>query len=178
MAPVPELSPPLSEAATPRPAASGLAGRELVVQIRRLLVVTLVACLVYPAFIGGSRSFCPGGFDAAGGFVDRNGQPTDFAPQCLSLQTGPSPVVFAAIAAIVLLTLGRVIRVADDLESVTRMLRRAALAIMIVTGLSLVIAQVWFALLPVAEWSPETGLFFVFPFPFAGVEMTVAPLTP
>lgn len=164
--------------ATPDTVVPALAGRELVVQIRRLLVITLVACLVYPAFIGGSRSVCAGGFDADGGFIDRNGQPTDLAPQCLSLQMSPGPIVFAAIAAIVLLTVGRVIRVANDLESATRMLRRAGLAIMLVTGLSLVIAQVWFALLPVTEWDPATGYFFLFPFPFASVDVTVAPLTP
>ncbi|WJL94670.1 hypothetical protein QSU92_11905 [Microbacterium sp. ET2] len=173
---MPQLSPPLPAAA---PGLTGsFAGRELVVQIRRLLVVTLVTCLVYAGFTRASRSFCPGGFDADGGFIDGNGQPTDLAPECLSLQMGPSPVVFIAVAAIVLLTLGRVIRVADGLESATRMLRRAALAIMIVAGLSLVIAQVWFALLPVAEWDPEAGYFFLFPFPFAGVEVTITPLTP
>lgn len=175
---MPTLSPPQPDAAAPRTPAPGLAGRELVVQIRRLLVVTLVACLFYPVFIGGSRSFCPGGFDADGGFVDRDGQTTDLAPQCLSLQMGPGPFIFAAIAAIVLVTLGRVIRVADDLESATRMLRRAALAIMIVAGLSVVIAQVWFALLPVTEWDPASGYFFLFPFPFASVDLTITPLTP
>lgn len=178
VAAVPQLSPPAPDAATiPRPR-TALAGREIVVQIRRLLIVTLVVCLVYPTFIGASSSVCAGGFDADGGFLDGKGQPTETAPECLSLQMGPSPLVFAAIAAIVLVTLGRVIRVANDLESATRMLRRAALAIMIVGGVSVVVAQVWFGLLPVREWDPQSGYFFLFPFPFASVDLTVAPLAP
>ncbi|WP_124291650.1 hypothetical protein [Microbacterium sp. ABRD28] len=175
---MPTFSPPQPDAAAPRAPAPGLAGRELVVQIRRLLVVTLVACVIYPGFTRASSASCLGGFGAEGGFIDGNGQPTDIVPQCLSLQMGPGPFVFAAIAAIVLVTLGRVIRVADDLESATRMLRRAALAIMIVAGLSVVIAQVWFALLPVRDWDPASGYFFLFPFPFASVDLTITPLTP
>ncbi|WP_322410003.1 hypothetical protein [Microbacterium invictum] len=164
--------------ASPAIATPAIAGRELVIQIRRLLVVTLVACVIYPGLTRASSASCAGGFGADGGFIDGSGQPTDIVPQCLSVELMPSPLVFAAIAAIVLLTLGRVIRVATDLESATRMLRRAALAIMIVTGVSVVIAQVWFALLPVTDWDPQAGYFFVFPFPFASVDLTITPLTP
>jgi hypothetical protein len=141
-----------------------------------LLVVAVVAAFIYAAFAQATSGACAGGFTGGGGFVDRLGQETDVAPQCLSLQMGPSPFVLLAMAMIVLWAVRRVARWAVDEQAAVRTTDRATLAVAVVAGASLVIAQVWFALLPIGTWDPAGDSLLIYPFPFASVEMSVEPM--
>ncbi|UNK69589.1 hypothetical protein [Microbacterium sp. H1-D42] len=152
---------------------SALPGFEVVARIRRLLVVGVLAALGYAAFMSASKGFCPGGV-SDGGFIDAAGNPTDVAPTCVNLTLRPSPLILAAIAVIVFWALTRVLRRAVDVPSAIRIVDRAAAAIVILVVASVVISQVWFALIPLTDWD-GTGTFF-YPFPFGSVDMQTSPM--
>lgn len=76
---------------TPATAATGLPGVAVIAEIRRVLITALVAVFVYSTLMVASRSYCPGGVDGSGGFIDSAGQPTDQAPVCMDLTLRPSP---------------------------------------------------------------------------------------
>lgn len=164
-----------SDLAAVAPSVSLLPGAAVVARIRRLVVAALIAGVGYATFAAASRAYCPGGFSADGGFVDAAGDPTDVAPQCISVTLRPSPLVLIAIAVIVVWALHAVLRRAADEASALRILDRATLIVAIVAVASLVISQVWFALIPITEWF-DTGVL-VFPFPFGLVDMVVGPMT-
>lgn len=153
-------------------AASPSAGAPVIARIRRLVIAALVAGFGYAALTQASSSYCPGGFDSDGNYVDWAGNATDVVPSCVNLALRPSPFVLIAIAAIVVWALGAVIRRATDETAALRLIDRAALAVIIVAAASLFISQVWFGLLPVTSWD-GTGTF-VYPFPFGSVEMTTS----
>ncbi|GAA1923630.1 hypothetical protein GCM10009775_14990 [Microbacterium aoyamense] len=152
-----------------------LPGAPIIARIRRLIWTAIGSALVYSTFISASKGGCPGGVDADGGFVDANGVATEIAPMCTSLTMRPSWIVLVALAAIVLGVLGRVLRRAEDETAALRMLDRAALAIMVIAGASIVIAQVWFAMIPLDGFG-GTGTY-VYPFPFGAVELDTYPMT-
>ncbi|MGV8882092.1 MAG: hypothetical protein ACOH19_08040 [Rhodoglobus sp.] len=153
---------------------SSIPGAEVVARVRRLLVVGLVAAFGYSIFMTGSKGYCPGGVSADGSFVDAAGNATDIAPRCINLTLEPSWLVFLAVAAIACGALTMVLRRAADIHSAIRYLDRAAAAIAIIAGASVVISQIWFAMIPITDWD-GTGTFF-FPFPFGSVDVEIEPM--
>lgn len=154
---------------------TSLPGAEIIARIRRLLVVGLLAAAGYSMFATAGAGYCPGGVDADGGFIDAAGNATDTAPMCITLTLRPSALVFIAVAAIAFGAITLVLRRAVDVPSALRYLDRAAAAIVIITVASVVISQIWFALIPITEWD-GTGAFF-YPFPFGSVEMDTQPMS-
>lgn len=159
---------------TLQPVAS-LPGADIIARIRRLLIVSLIAAVGYSMFATAGAGYCPGGVDADGNFIDAAGSATDTAPMCITLTLRPSALVLIAVAAIALGAITMVLRRATDVPSAIRFLDRAAAAIAAVTVVSVVISQVWFALIPITDWD-GTGTFF-YPFPFGSVDMQVEPMT-
>ncbi|WP_349897859.1 hypothetical protein [Parafrigoribacterium soli] len=148
----------------------------IVAQIRRLLVVALVSGVLYAVILHASKAYCAGGIDADGGFTDAAGNAVAAAPMCVTLTLAPSPIVYLAIAFIVLLAVSKVINKAPDLEAARHTLGRATVVIGILVLVSVVVAQLWFAFIPITEWS-ETGSYaFFYPFPFGSVDMTTTPM--
>lgn len=137
-----------------------LAGAPIIARIRRLIIVALVAGAAYAMLATAQRWQCIGG-SAAG------------AETCTSMQIGPSPVILFAIATIVVVSLGRVLRRAVDEPSAVRIIDRAAIAIAIAAAACGVIAQVWFWALPAPD--PSGPFTLVFPFPFASGSLTTTP---
>lgn len=149
-----------------------LPGATVIRRIRRVLVVSVLAALVFPAFMGGSRGRCFGGIDGEGGFVDSSGQAVDEAPRCVQLALGPNPLLFVGIALIVLLAIGRVIRAADE-PAALRTLDRAAILVVVLVLAAAVISQVWFRMVPMEAFNSESwSLFSPFPFGIIDVEIT------
>ena len=142
-------------------------GAEIVDRIRRLIIVALVAGVAYSVLTAAGKGYC------AGGFTDAAGNPVDTVPSCVTLTLRPSPLVYFAIAAIILWALTRVLRKANGVASALRVLDRAAVAVGVLVTVSIVVSQVWFALIPITEWD-GTGTFF-YPFPFGAVDMVSTP---
>lgn len=157
------------------PGTALLPGSVVIARIRRLLYVALAAGVLYSMFVSASKSGCPGGITDTGAFIDANGQPTDIAPVCVNMTLRPSPLVLIAIAAIVLWAIDRVLRRADTEASAVRILDRAALAIMIAAAVSVVIAQVWFALTPL--YGLDGAGTYLWPFPFGSVDLQTSPMS-
>ncbi|WP_282854828.1 hypothetical protein [Microbacterium oxydans] len=156
-------------------AAAGLPGAAVIAEIRRVLITTLVAVFVYSSLMVASRSYCPGGVDGSGGFIDSAGQPTDQAPVCMDLTLRPSPLVYIGIAAIVLITLGRVMKASDE-HTALKKLNRAAIGVSALVGLAIIVSLVWFFLIPMEGFT--SGSWTVFsPFPFASIDVTTTPMT-
>lgn len=149
----------------------------IVARIRRLLVVALASGIAYALFLRASKGYCPGGFDADGGYIDAAGKATSAAPMCVTLTLGPSPIVYAAIAFIVIFALNKVLKKVPDVGAALQILGRATAVVGILIAVSIVIAQVWFALIRVTEWSSSRPYAFYYPFPFGSVDMAIAPIT-
>ena len=149
----------------------------IVARIRRLLVVALAFGIAYALFLRASKGYCPGGFDADGGYIDAAGKATSSAPMCVTLTLGPSPIVYAAIAFIVIVAINKVLKKAPDVEAAMQILGPATAVIGIFVAVSIVIAQVWFALIPVTEWRSSGPHALYYPYPFGSVDIAIAPIT-
>lgn len=156
-------------------AGSSLPGAAVIAKIRRVVIVAVIAALVYPALMVASRSYCPGGVNGSGGFIDSAGQPTDQAPVCIDLTLSPSPLVYIGIAAIVLINLGRVMKASGEHTALTT-LNRAAIGVSALVGLAIIVSLVWFFLIPMEGFT--SGSWTVFsPFPFGSIDVTTTPMT-
>lgn len=144
-------------------------GAPVVVRIRRLVVVAVFAAVAYGVFMSASKGYCPGGVTGDGAFTDAAGRVVEVAPTCINLTLGPSGLIFLAIAAIVIGALTVVLRRANDQASAMRYLDRSAALIAILVVVSVIISQVWFAMIPITEWD-GAGTFF-YPFPFGSVDL-------
>jgi len=164
----------LAQTAPKTVAGPGLHSVAIVAKIRRVLIVAVIVALVFPTLMAASRSYCPGGIDGSGGFIDASGQPTDEAPVCIELALAPSPLVYVGIAAIVLLALGRVMK-ANDEAAALQTLNRAAIGITALVGIGVVVAHVWFFLIPVEGFTAHSWSI-VHPFPFGTIDVTTTPL--
>jgi hypothetical protein len=153
-----------------------LPGAAVIARIRRLISVTVVAGVLYCVFLGASKGGCAGGITGDGGFLDANGDLTDLAPSCVSMSLRPSPLMLLVLAGMVLFALRRVLRRAGDEASAIRILDRTALAVLLVAAVSVVIAQVWFGLIPMYGIG-DSGTY-IWPFPFATVDFVTSPMTP
>ncbi|KAA9147243.1 hypothetical protein F6B41_15405 [Microbacterium lushaniae] len=76
----------------------------------------------------------------------------------------------------VLFALRRVLRRADDEASAIRIIDRTAVAVIVVAVVSVVIAQVWFSLIPL--YGIDDSGTYIWPFPFATVDLVTSPMTP
>lgn len=157
------------------PAAGTLPGAEIIGRIRRLIIVTLLATAAYMTLTGASRGFCPGGITGDGRFLDASGQITDVAPDCITLNLKPSPLVLVALIGLVFWALSAVQRRAVDTASALRYLNRAMVIIVVLALVAGLIAHVWFRILPLETWAETRTL--ISPFPFGSVDMTVSPMT-
>lgn len=162
----------------PSPAAQDtiLPGATIIARLRFLLIVASGAGLVYGAVLKASQGFCPGGLSGDGGYTDAHGQPTTVPPSCITLTLGPSPLVFLALAVIVIVAISRILRRARTQEHAVRIANKAAVVVVAVAAGSLVIAYVWFAFIPVRSWVPDEPYFFLYPFPFGTVDVVIEPL--
>ncbi|WP_314855960.1 hypothetical protein [uncultured Microbacterium sp.] len=147
-------------AAPTAPATSLLAGAPVIARIRRLLVTVVIAGFLYTTLMTAQKQSCPGGSAADG------------QPACTSVVFSPSPIVLLALAVVVFIALGRVLRAGGEAQAL-RILDRTAAVIWVIVIASLVIGYVWFALMPI----PEPGSSFVtfFPFPFASGQISFTP---
>lgn len=166
---------PLPQASPPSVVSGGLPGAMVIAMIRRLLIASLVAAFVYPVFMTSSRGYCAGGFDGDGGFIDSSGRAVDQAPRCVQLALGPSPLVYVAIALVVVLALGRVTKASDELTAL-RTLNRAAIAVLALVPVAIIVSQVWFFLVPLDEFAAGSGSI-ISPFPFGLINVATAPMT-
>jgi hypothetical protein len=150
-----------------------LPGATVLKRVRRLLRRTLGWALVYSILATGSRSTCPGGFDSNGGYLDANGDPTEVAPNCITLTLQPSPLILIVLALVVIGALSSALKKSKTEAEALRYLNSAAVVVGVLVGVCIVVNQVWFSNLPVDEWD---GLHtnFVYPFPFGYVEMEIS----
>lgn len=162
--------PPLAETR-----ASTLPGATVLAGIRRALLWSLIAGVVYSFFMAGSKSYCPGGFDGSGGFIDSEGRPVDQAPVCVSLALQPSVLVYVGIAVILLVAVGRVMRAADE-RAALRTLERAMYGVGVLVAVALVVSNVWFQSIPLEQF--DSGSWSVMsPFPLGVIDVSTAPMT-
>ncbi len=164
----------LTQTAPKNVAGPGLPGIAIIAKIRRVLILAVIAALVYPSVMVASQTYCPGGVDGSGGFIDASGQPTDEAPVCIELTLAPSPLVYIGIAAIVLLALGRVMK-ANDEAAALQTLNRAVIGIVVLVGIGVVVSHLWFSLIPMESFTAHSWSI-VHPFPFGTIDVTTTPL--
>lgn len=158
-----------------KPDTSTVAGVTVLRALRSLVLFASGAALLYAIVSTASRGVCRGGITSGGGFIDADGRATDVAPRCIELALRPSVFVFLAFAGIVLWAFDAIIRRATDQAEALRFVRRAMIWTGAVLVASLVISQVWFALIPVGDWDGvNTG--YLFPFPFGSVSLEITPM--
>lgn len=150
-----------------------LPGAEVVVGIRSLLVWAIVAATMLAVFLRGSMSSCSGGVTGSGGYLDTNGGSTDLVPMCGSVTLSASPLVYAAIALTVVLSLTRILRRADTVERALGILNNARMIIVVLTLVTFVVGYGAFAMLRIDDWSNYSVLF---PFPFATFDISTRPM--
>lgn len=94
---------------------------------------------------------------------------------CVAMSLGPSPLMFIALVVAIIWALSRVLSRADSEEAAIRILDRTAAGIMIVAAASIVVAQVWFALIPLDGINGSGS--YLWPFPFGSVDLQIEPMT-
>lgn len=164
--------PPAPQADT---AVTGLPGAVVIAGIRKMLIWTVVAGVVYSVFMSGSKGICPGGIDANGGFIDADGRSVEQAPLCVSLSLHPSVFVYVGIALIVLFALGRVTK-AVDARAALRTMERAIQGAGLLVAIALVVSHVWFQLTPLEQFSSDSWTYFS-PFPLGVIDVSTDPMT-
>ncbi|MGW9159169.1 hypothetical protein [Microbacterium sp. NPDC055665] len=169
------LTPPPAQAPSADTAVSGLPFAAVIAGIRRTLIWTIVAGLVYATFMTGSKGLCPGGVDANGGFIDADGRSVDQAPLCVSLTLRPSVFVYVGIALIVLIAIGRVAKASDE-RAALRTLERAIQGAGLLVAIALVVSHVWFQLTPLEHFSSGSWSYFS-PFPLGVIDVVTEPMT-
>jgi hypothetical protein len=156
-----------------------LPGREVVARIRRLLVLSLITVSGYSWATTAGRAHCPGGMtvDSSGAtrYLDADQRITDAVPTCANLALGPTWVVPAAIAVIVLVTLGRVLRHSATERDAGDRLRRAGLAIGALAIGAVLVAHAVFWSVPLLEWDGGE-LSYPASFPVGSIELTIKEL--
>lgn len=150
-----------------------LPGAEVVAGIRSLLIWAIVAVGMLATLISGGMSSCSGGIDGGGRFLDADGRVTDVAPMCGSVTVSASPLVYVAIALVVLWSLTRVQHRATTVEHALRMVNNARLVILVLTLTTFVVAYWAISTVHVDDWSSYSLLA---PFPFASFDVSTHPM--
>lgn len=148
-------------------------GAAIIVGIRSLLIWAIVAVTMLSVFLRGSMSSCSGGVTGSGGFLDAEGNATDVAPMCGSVTMSASPLVYVAIALIVVSSLTRILGRAETVERALGILNNARMVIVVLTLVTFVVGYVAFATFHVDDWS-NYAVFF--PFPFASFDISTHPM--
>jgi hypothetical protein len=125
--------------------------------------------------MGATSTYCPGGVDGSGGFIDAVGRPIDEALPCIQLSLRPSPLVYLGIGLIVLFAINRVLRAGNE-RIALQVLDRAAIGIGVLVIVAVVVSQVWFHLIPITEFMSGSFSFFS-PFPFGFIDSSTPPLS-
>lgn len=149
-----------------------LPGAAIIVGIRSLLIWAGVAATMLAVFLRGSMSSCSGGVTGSGGFLDADGNATDVAPMCGSVTMSASPLVYAAIALIVLTSLTRILGRADTVDHALRVVNNARMAIVVLTLVTFVVGFWAISTVRIDDWS-SYSLFS--PFPFATFDISTHP---
>lgn len=150
-----------------------LPGAEVVVGIRSLLIWAIAAAAMLAVFLRGSMGSCSGGVTGSGGFLDADGRPTDVVPMCGSVTLSASPLVYVAIALIVVLSLTRILRRADTADQALRIVNNARMAIVVLTLVTFVVGFWAISTVHVDDWSSSSLLY---PFPFATFDIATHPM--
>ncbi|NUU07830.1 hypothetical protein [Leifsonia sp. C5G2] len=142
---------------------SRLPAGPILMRVRRLIVTTGIAAFAYTVLSSGSAASCSGGGTSADGAVTQ--------ATCANLALRPSWAVYAALAVIVFVAIGRVARRAETLEAANRILDRTAIVIVAVVLVSAAVGLTWIML--VRPESLTGGGTVLFPFPFSSAELTI-----
>ncbi|WP_430867534.1 hypothetical protein [Demequina aurantiaca] len=110
-----------------------------------LFWATVMCTVFYAAGTTASRSWCLGGANASGEYIDAAGAPTDSAPMCVNLTLGPSAQVFLTVAVIAISALVYAYLRRHRERAAVNALFGATMAIVAITLGSMVVAQVWFS---------------------------------
>lgn len=148
------------------PELSALPGAAILLRLRRLVLCVIVVALVYALMTQGSRGYCADLGEAESPSGDGS---VSAVSSCVSLDLRPSPLVFIALAVVVFVAMGRVLRSALTVPRAIQIIDRAAIVAVSVVALSWLISVVWFALIPIETWNG--GGSFWFPFPFGAVDL-------
>lgn len=151
-----------------------ISGAPVIAQIRTLLWTAFLTSILYSVLTVASKAGCSPGRDADGRMVDGDGVATDLEPVCTQMTLAPSPLVFLFIIGAVLWSIRRVLRRSQSDVDAIRTLRRTARTIVVVAAAAVLVAQVWFWLLPLSGIDGQGT--YVFPFPFGAVEVDTAPM--
>ncbi|MGD8195294.1 hypothetical protein ACEXQB_012525 [Herbiconiux sp. P18] len=147
------------------------AGALVIARVRRVVITAVLAAIAYSLVTTASRSQCAGPSTMVAG---TDGTLTN-AQACISLAVGPSPLVYISFVVILIVALSRVVKKAEREADALRTLDRAAMAIAIVAGASILITVLWVAMVPLDTWSPLGSFSIWYPFPFANVDTTITP---
>jgi len=128
-------------------------GVSLVRGIRRLLITVGLASLISSWLITASQGRC---YPETGA--------------CVDMQLSASPLLFVGFGIIVFVALGRIIdRNLDPFEA-SRVLARAGFVVKVTAAVAIVVAQVWFALVPMEDFALRGGAI-ISPFPFGSIDV-------
>lgn len=143
---------------------STLPAGPILIRLRRVLIVTAVAAVVYTILSTGSMGSCTdtGGEAGSGEAVQTT---------CTTLVLRPSWIVYAAFGVILFVAIGRIARRSSSVADALRILDRAVIAIIVIAVVCGAIGLVWMRLLPMDALT--SGGTIVFPFPFSAPELTV-----
>jgi len=150
-----------------------LPGAAVVVGIRSLLIWAIVAATMLAVFLRGSMGSCSGGVSGNGGFLDADGQPSDIAPMCGSITMSASPLVYIAIALIVVMSLTRILGRADTVDQALRIVNNARMVIVVLTLVTFVVGYWAIMTLRVDDWNNYSILI---PFPFTTFDISTHPM--
>ncbi|WP_065571101.1 hypothetical protein [Microbacterium oleivorans] len=144
---------------------SPLVGAPIVRDVLRAVIVTAAAVAVVWAATSTSRRLCTPIPDSWWvGAIPPNA-PQEF---CATIHLEPSPIVFAVLALVLVLSIARVLRTARTADEGGRILSRAVTVIVVVVGATVAVSQAWLWLYGYPGSLPSGELFVVSPFPFAG----------
>lgn len=144
---------------------SRLPAGPILVRLRRVLITTAGAAAVYTLLGTGSIGTCA---DTPGSAADGSGTTQ---VTCANLVMHPSWLVYAALAAILFVAIGRIARRASTVPEALRILDRAAIVAVAVALISGFIGMAWLFLVPHDVLT--SGGTIVFPFPFSAPELTI-----
>ncbi len=150
-----------------------LPGAEVIAGIRSLIIWAVVATALLSLFIRGGSAGCSGGIDGDG-FIGRDGQPTDVEPMCGSVTMGPSPLLYALLAVLVIAALTRILGRAVTIDHALRIINNTRLIIVVLSLVALAVSYLALTSLRVDDWS---AYHVVSPLPFAQFTVDTWPIS-
>jgi len=132
-------------------------------RVRRMLVIAFVAAVAYATLTTASKSFCTDETDSD-------------APRsiCVQLTLSPSPLVFAALLAVIVFALSRVSVRGVNLDAALQIFDRSTIVMVMVAGVATIGSHIWFWAIPLAEFASGT-FSFLSPILIGIIELKVLP---